>query len=1066
MGTMIPVIAAEPAELTDADYAAQEALFAQIDKLEDVYAKKNSSQETISDAAERLVLASSNYVEGSLVRNGDAFTWMTEQGIRCGYNPRMRQIREKMVAPEEPEETGVVNEPVATKGGSPSGNQVYLIGPYYNSDDSFTDQYKNEAKAIAKAIGDTDGYTLYADSSATVTNIAKAISNGAVVIFDSHGTTDYSKKAGGYDLWGDPIYDYVSGATNSYLCLSSRSGLTDADYSDGAIWDGYDAYVNGAAIANHMTKNSPSGFLWMAICLGMATDTICRPMREMGVEVVYGYSQSVTFAGDYCYEETFWDEMCSGSTVAEAVATMKQQYGNWDWSTQIASYYGYSDGVSSISTARSNMLAFPVVVSDEDAHPGQRTGSSYGACSLQTVKSTYTIFAEGGDSGDVTEPPETDAPEIVTSPQTGTAYKLGLNSGGEVWYFTGYTESSTISYRLETTTDVEAAVDVYLEQASSGYYLYFMNGSTKTYIRLFHYQDGTAGKGKGSLALVTSKPTETYQYNAAANTVFYKYDNNNSYYMGAYNSYTAISASNTSYITGSNAGNIGLTQYPVRFYQEKAACNHVYDNGEDTSCNTCGAIRTVSSIAMQTLPAQLEVLYLTGSLDVTGGSIKVTYSDGSTTTVAMQSSMVSGLNVQTLGQQTLTVTYGGRTTSFAVQVVAAKPDQLEILTLPAKTSYHTDESLSLEGLTLQASYGQTQLVLSAADVQVDSVDMTTAGAKTVNVSFGGVVATFRIYVHALQRITVDSSLYPESQHNYVSNTNETQTFTYPGASSLTLTFSEQSVIETNYDFLYIYDGAGNLIGEYTGILSGKTVTVPGDTAQFHLTSDGSVNRYGYAFSSIVAEVVEHPGQLACQICGQWKVTAGQTVVLTEDLVASELTIPADVTVDLNGYILLADSLVCFGQIIDTVGSGELWVTDLEMTNNAWLPIAYEPGCYRLFEYRVQSLGVKAKSETATFGFSLNFADPDAYAALLESEDVQLMVTLTLNDTTQIFAFSKELVAEYVDLVSKYPNLQPAMQLNVTGLDTMLEGEVLTVTPVISALGGQLTYFGTDMQYPA
>ena len=387
--------------LTDEDYASANAVFAQIDKLEDAPATRSASRTELVDRAAALVMASDSYVEGSLERNGNSFTWWTEEGIRCIYNPYMREKYANMQAPKNPEPSGIYNEPVPTKGGWPSGNQVYLIAPYYGIDDSFTDQYKNEAKSIATAIGDTDGYTLYSGTSVTVDTVAQAISNGAVVIFDSHGTTDYDGKYVCNDPDGYEVYDYVSNAKYSYLCLTNKSGLTTADYNAGATYftdtDGYMcACINGATIANHMTKNSPSGLLWMAICLGMATNTMCQPMRNKGVEVVYGYSQSVTFAGDYCFEETFWDNMIAGKTVAQSISAMKSRWGKWDWSEEIASNYGYSGSGYTLTEARKYRSAFPIVVSDEDTHPGQRTSSdsSYGACSEQTVKSTYTLFSQ------------------------------------------------------------------------------------------------------------------------------------------------------------------------------------------------------------------------------------------------------------------------------------------------------------------------------------------------------------------------------------------------------------------------------------------------------------------------------------------------------------------------------------------------------------------------------------------------------------------------------------------------------------------------------------------------
>ena len=57
--------------------------------------------------------------------------------------------------------------------------------------------------------------------------------------------------------------------------------------------------VDGTCIANHMTKSAPDSLIWSAICLGMATDGLCAPLRAEGVSVFYGYSQSVTFDYDY-----------------------------------------------------------------------------------------------------------------------------------------------------------------------------------------------------------------------------------------------------------------------------------------------------------------------------------------------------------------------------------------------------------------------------------------------------------------------------------------------------------------------------------------------------------------------------------------------------------------------------------------------------------------------------------------------------------------------------------------------------------------------------------------------
>lgn len=164
---------------------------------------------------------------------------------------------------------------------------------------------------------------------------------------------------------------------------------------------------------------------------------------------------------------------------------------------------------------------------------------------------------------------------IATEPVVGKPFKMAMKvASGAVMYFNGKTESASISYRLGTTANVEEAVDVYLEQASEGKYnLYFMNGSTKTYIRIYQSATGNPGYGKGKVGLVTTVPTEKLHFDAAAKTLVYAYDSNNAYYIGTYSTYTTFSASNTSFITGNNASKVDVSQYPARLYAEETVYN-------------------------------------------------------------------------------------------------------------------------------------------------------------------------------------------------------------------------------------------------------------------------------------------------------------------------------------------------------------------------------------------------------------------------------------------------------------------------------------------------------------
>ncbi|MBQ3355982.1 MAG: hypothetical protein IJG45_02560, partial [Oscillospiraceae bacterium] len=374
---------------------------------EQIVAKRGKNSDAadyaaIVDDVIAAVEASDTYLEGSLNRNGSFFTWRTTEGVACGYSPRLRaRLRKTAIEGANPEDyAGVETTSYATKGGSPSSTSVAVFQPYYGLDSSFKTTYANEGKEIAQAMGGTS--TLYKTTSATIDAIADAFESCAVVIFDSHGDTDY------YNPIDDE--DFVSRANTSYLLLQSGTGLTTADMADvtgtygtyqHAYYAGSDGSmkyycVDGTAIANHMDKTSPNGMLWSAICLGMATDGLHAPLRAKGLEVAYGYSQSVTFDYDYKWEAVFWDNMIAGKNVAQSIAAMKSSVGNWDYITQY----------TTISSARANYCAFPVVVSSEDVYPGKGNVDN-----LQTVNSTWVLK----DSTTPTEP--TTAPtEPTTAP--------------------------------------------------------------------------------------------------------------------------------------------------------------------------------------------------------------------------------------------------------------------------------------------------------------------------------------------------------------------------------------------------------------------------------------------------------------------------------------------------------------------------------------------------------------------------------------------------------------------------------------------------------------------------
>ena len=421
--------------LPTAAFAARQDVWKQIAAYEKAHLRRTRGVDdertaadyaALSEGIAKLVTSSTDYRFGTCTYDGTnaMFFWEDADGEPQGYSPTLR-ARTNGAAATTDKEFGVEQTvSYAKRGGSPDAKNVYLIGPWYGHPTegaNFTDQYQKEANSIAATTGGT--YTLYSGSKATIGAVAKAMESGAVVFFDSHGVTDYDKYMGySYPDSNEDVYDSVTGAHTSYLTIISGTGLTSADQAAVKAADGttyYHAFrsdgfycVDGTAIANHMTKDAPNSLLWMAICLGMATEGLSAPLRAKGVETVYGYSESVAFVGDYEYEASFWTQMKAGKTVAEAIATMKTPYA---WDPGFAKYSAYN----TLAKARKYFVAFPVVVSSEDKHPGQRRDNTanFGADSLQTVQSTWTLQASNCEHSYVyslTTPPTLTEAGIIT----------------------------------------------------------------------------------------------------------------------------------------------------------------------------------------------------------------------------------------------------------------------------------------------------------------------------------------------------------------------------------------------------------------------------------------------------------------------------------------------------------------------------------------------------------------------------------------------------------------------------------------------------------------------------
>ena len=165
----------------------------------------------------------------------------------------------------------------------------------------------------------------------------------------------------------------------------------------------------------------------------------------------------------------------------------------------------------------------------------------------------------------------------------------------------------------------------------------------------------------------------------------------------------------------------------------------------------------VTDLTLESAPAKLE--YVQGEeLDLTGLVMNALYENGYTDQIQAADGgfEVSGYDAQQIGEQTVTVSFGGQSVSFTVNVTAKEDPSpvftgITIANLPDKTEYVQGEELDLTGIIVEAHYSDTSVVkLEEGEngYTVSGYDAQQIGEQTITVSYNGDSATFTVTVTA------------------------------------------------------------------------------------------------------------------------------------------------------------------------------------------------------------------------------------------------------------------------------------------------------------------------------
>ena len=152
-----------------------------------------------------------------------------------------------------------------------------------------------------------------------------------------------------------------------------------------------------------------------------------------------------------------------------------------------------------------------------------------------------------------------------------------------------------------------------------------------------------------------------------------------------------------------------------------------------------------SSMVIKTLPDKLDYKY-GEELDLTGGTIQITKTSGSTQILNITKQMISGYNPKKLGSQVITVAYDGKTAEFSVNV----EDYVKQLNIkkPTKLEYEYGEELELDG-------GEVSVVMASGKISdktaltasmVEGYNKKKEGKQTLKVTYKGLSGKFDVNV--------------------------------------------------------------------------------------------------------------------------------------------------------------------------------------------------------------------------------------------------------------------------------------------------------------------------------
>ena len=175
-----------------------------------------------------------------------------------------------------------------------------------------------------------------------------------------------------------------------------------------------------------------------------------------------------------------------------------------------------------------------------------------------------------------------------------------------------------------------------------------------------------------------------------------------------------------------------------------------------------------TALSIIKLPDKVDY-YIGESFTAGGINIKASFNDGTSKDVT-DSVSYSAPDMTSEGIKEITVSYGGVTASFVINVISATVTEITVTKLPDKVDYYTGETLDTLGMVITATYSDGASKDITQEAVYSQPDMSTAGTKTVEIIFAGQRTEFNINVTEAAATGISITQYPSKVTYFIGET--------------------------------------------------------------------------------------------------------------------------------------------------------------------------------------------------------------------------------------------------------------------------------------------------------